>query len=157
MSTPKARAKAAWPPWLAMISGSVMVNTLPNRQPENKGHYACGANAPPAYLCDSPDMAIQTHYIREWRRFRDMTQEQLAERIGIDKGYLSKIENGKRRYDQPFLEAAAEVLQCSPADLIMRNPGDPDGLWSIYDQLKPAQRIQLVEIAKALKRTGVEG
>lgn len=102
-------------------------------------------------------MAIQTHYIREWRRFRDMTQEQLAERIGIDKGYLSKIENGKRRYDQPFLEAAAEVLQCSPADLIMRNPGDPDGLWSIYDQLKPAQRIQLVEIAKALKRTGVEG
>ncbi len=99
-------------------------------------------------------MAKQRHFIREWRGFRKLTQEQLAERIGINRAYLSKIESGKRRYDQPFLEAAAVVLQCEPADLIMRDPSDPAGLWSIYDTLSPTQRMQLVAIGETLKKTG---
>lgn len=99
----------------------------------------------------------QRHYIREWRKFRELTQEQLAERIGITKSYLSKIESGKKRYDQPFLEAAAVALRCEPADLIIRDPSDPDGIWSIWDQLRPLERAQVVEIAKTLKRTGTEG
>lgn len=108
-------------------------------------------------MCDLIRMAKQRHFIKEWRKHRGLTQMQMAERIGIDKSYLSKIENNDRRYDQPFLEAAAEVLQCAPADLIIRDPADPDGIWSIYDQLTGPQRVQLVEIAKALKRTGTDG
>lgn len=102
-------------------------------------------------------MAKQRHFIREWRKFRGMTQEQLAERIGVTKSYVSKVEAGKRRYDQPFLEAASEVLRCEPADLLVRDPMDPEGLWSIWDQLAPVQRRQVVEIAKTLSRTGTEG
>lgn len=102
-------------------------------------------------------MSKTGHFIREWRKFRGLTQVQLAERIGIDKTYLSKIESGKRRYDQPFLEAAAEALRCAPADLIMRDPLDPEGLWSIYDTLSPVERRQVVEIAKTFKKTGTEG
>jgi transcriptional regulator with XRE-family HTH domain len=118
---------------------------------------ASAANALTAYLCQLGRMSRQPHYIKEWRKHRGLTQEQLAERIGIDKGYLSKIENGKRRYDQPFLEAAAVVLQCAPADLIIRDPSDPDGIWSVWDTLEPVERRQVVEIAKTLKRTGTEG
>jgi transcriptional regulator with XRE-family HTH domain len=99
----------------------------------------------------------QRHYIREWRQHRELTLEQLAERIGITKSYLSKIETGKKRYDQPFLEAAAVALQCEPADLIIRDPSDPDGIWSVWDQLRPVERQQVVEIAKTLKRTGTGG
>ena len=86
-----------------------------------------------------------------------ITQEQLAERIGLDRAYISKIESGKRRYDQPFLEAVAEALKCEPADLLIRDPSDPEGIWSIYDQLQPVERVQLVEIAKTIKRTGTDG
>ena len=39
---------------------------------------------------------------REWRKYRDLTQERLADRIGITRSYLTKIERGDRRYDQPF-------------------------------------------------------
>jgi transcriptional regulator with XRE-family HTH domain len=102
-------------------------------------------------------MAKQRHFIREWRKFRELTQEQLAERIGVTKSYVSKVEAGKRRYDQPFLEAAAEVLRCDVADLLVRDPSDPEGLWSIYEGLSPVQRRQVAEIAKTLKRTGTEG
>jgi len=94
------------------------------------------------------------HYIKQWRKHRGLTQEQLAERVGIDKSYLSKIENGQRRYDQPFLETVAEILQCAPADLIIRDPTDPEGIWSIWETLRPVERAQLVEIGKTLKRTG---
>jgi len=96
------------------------------------------------------------HFIRAWRKYHGLTQAQLAERIGIDRSYLSNIETGRRRYDQPFLEAAAEALRCEPADLIMRDPTEPEGLWSIWDQLAPVERRQLVDIAKALKRTGTD-
>jgi transcriptional regulator with XRE-family HTH domain len=100
---------------------------------------------------------MSRHFIKEWRKHRGLSQVQLAERIGIDKTYLSKIESGKRRYDQPFLEAASEALRCAPADLIMRDPSDPEGIWSLWDGLAPVERLQLVEIGKTIKRTGTGG
>lgn len=106
---------------------------------------------------DTVPMSKQRHFIREWRAYRGLSQDQLAERIGITRTYLSKIENGRRRYDQPFLEAAAEVLRCEPADLIVRDPTATESLWTIWDQLGPTERVQLVEIGKTLKRTGTNG
>lgn len=102
-------------------------------------------------------MAKQPHFIKEWRKHRGLTQEQLAERIGVDRTLITHIEKGRRKYDQAFLEAAAEVLRCEPADLIMRDPSEPEGIWSIWDQLRPTERHQLVEMAKVIKRTGTEG
>jgi transcriptional regulator with XRE-family HTH domain len=100
--------------------------------------------------------AATRHFIRAWRKYRGLTQAQLADRIGIDRSYLSNIETGRRRYDQPFLEAAADALRCAPADLIMRDPTDPEGIWSIWDQLAPVERRQIVEIAKTIRRTGTD-
>lgn len=108
-----------------------------------------------ARLCDP--LGMQRHFIKEWRKFRGLNQEQLAERIGITKSYMSKIESGKRRYDQFFLEAAATALSTSVPDLIMRDPSDPEGIWSVWDQLEPQQRRQVVEMAKVLRRTGTDG
>lgn len=97
-------------------------------------------------------MSDHRHFIKEWRLHQGLTQEQMAERVGIDKSYLSKIENGKKRYDQPFLEAAAEVLRCEPADLIRRNPADPEGIWDLYDKMTATQRVQAAEVIKALMK-----
>lgn len=99
-------------------------------------------------------MSERGHFIREWRLHRGLTQEQMAERVGIDKSYLSKIENGRKRYDQPFLEAASEVLGCEPADLIQRDPSQSARIWEIWDKLQPTQREQLVEIAQTLRKVG---
>jgi transcriptional regulator with XRE-family HTH domain len=96
-------------------------------------------------------------FLREWRKHRQLTQDQLAERIGISKPYLSQLENGKRQYTQELLEHFAAELRCEAADLIIRDPSDPEGIWSIWDQLKPVERSQVVEIAKTLKRTGTGG
>lgn len=107
-------------------------------------------------MCQYVRMGKKPHYIREWRKHRGLTQEQLAERIGIARSYLSKIESGARRYDQPFLEAAAEALRCDAGDIITRDPTDPEALWSIWDQLTPPVRRQAYAMIKALKATGTD-
>src|ERR1700720_909012 len=102
-------------------------------------------------MCQYVSMAKKPHYIREWRKHRGLTQEQLAERIGIARSYLTKIERGDRRYDQPFLEAAADALRCDPGDLIMRDPTGPESIWSIWDTLTLPERIRAVAVIKAMK------
>lgn len=100
---------------------------------------------------------VPRHFIRAWRKFRGLTQAQLAHRVGLDVTYVSKIESGNRRFDETFLHAAADALQCTLADLIMRDPADPEGIWSIWDGLAASQRRQIIEIAKTFGRTGTDG
>lgn len=99
------------------------------------------------------------HYIKEWRLHRGLSLRRLADRLTdpvtferlISDASLSRIENGKQDYTQEVLEALADAFGCEPADLLMRNPLDPEGIWSIWDTLEPAQRKQAVEVVKALK------
>lgn len=66
----------------------------------------------------------QRHYIKEWREHRNLTQDQLAERMGTSKTSISRIESYKQPYTQDFLELCAQVLNCSLADLLIRDPED---------------------------------
>lgn len=99
-------------------------------------------------------MAGTKTFIREWRQYRRLTLVQLAERIGITHGQLSKVERGLRPYSQPMLEKLAEELGTEPASLLMRNPTDPEGIWSIWDQVPPTERQRAITILRALTRTG---
>lgn len=101
-----------------------------------------------------PGMAQQRHYIKEWRKHQGLNQEQLAERMGVTQSFVSKIERFQQSPDLGFLELAAEVLRCSPADLIERDPSQSARIWAIWDQLQPKQQEQLVEIAQTLKKVG---
>ncbi len=94
------------------------------------------------------------HFIRQWRKHRGYTLEQLAERIGMSHQNLGKIERFKVPYNQELLENLAAELRCAPADLIVRDPTDPEGLWSIWEGLKPAERTQAVRLIQAIKGSG---
>ncbi len=91
----------------------------------------------------------RTIFIREWRRFRKLSQSKLGFRMGISREYVSLVENGKRRYDQVFLEAAAEALNCSIADLITRDPTKPEPIWSVWDKIKLEDREQALRVLSA--------
>lgn len=102
--------------------------------------------------------AVQRHFIRAWRKYRGLSQQQLADRMGVARSYVGHVETGRSRYDQPFLEAAADALNCAPADLIMRDPSQPDALWSIWDQIRPPERDQALRILETFtKKTGTQG
>jgi transcriptional regulator with XRE-family HTH domain len=98
-------------------------------------------------------------YIRQWREYRELSQEALAERLHMSAAQLSRIESAKQGYTQDFLEAAAEALRTDVASLLMRDPSrespdDPGSIWSIWDHAKPAERRMIVNIAKTVTKTG---
>ena len=57
--------------------------------------------------------------IRIWREYRGMTQQQVAEKAGISKPYLSQLESGQRRGTTEVLSAVASALGVSLKDLVI--------------------------------------
>lgn len=96
-------------------------------------------------------------YLRQWRKHRGYTLERLAEMVGTSAGVISDLEKGNRRFNQDHLEMFAEALNCAPADLLMRDPSQPEGMWSIWNQLGPTERVQAEKVIRALKGTGTDG
>lgn len=85
-----------------------------------------------------------------------MTQEQLADRVGLTQGMISHLENGRTDFTGNMLDLLAEALGCERADLLMRDPTDTEAPWSIWETLDIPERKQTVEIMKALKRASGE-
>lgn len=94
------------------------------------------------------------HYLRAWRKHRDLTLEQVAERAGTTHATLSRVERGVHPYNQALLELLADIYNTDPASLLMRDPGSPEAIFSIWDQLEPAAKSQVVEIAKTFRKAG---
>jgi transcriptional regulator with XRE-family HTH domain len=89
--------------------------------------------------------------LRQWRKHRGLTLESAAEFFHMTGQNLGKIERGQVPYDQPLLERAAELYACEVADLLIRDPSDPEGLWSLWDHAQPAERRQVIRVLRALK------
>jgi putative transcriptional regulator len=63
-----------------------------------------------------------TTSLKKIREFQGLTQQQVAERVGITKGYYSLIENGKRGKNGPSYDLAtkiAEVFDMKPDDIFL--------------------------------------
>lgn len=58
------------------------------------------------------------HRIRVRRVDLTLSQEDLAEALGISQGYLSNLERGQRSLDVKLLERIAQALKCSMAELL---------------------------------------
>ncbi len=61
--------------------------------------------------------ARQEHPIKIIRKYRGMTQEELAQNSGISRPYLTEIETGKKDGSIRALKALADALDVNVADL----------------------------------------
>jgi len=86
--------------------------------------------------------------IRQWRHYRGLTLEAVADRIDMTPGLVSLVERGLRGYTQGTVEALASALRTDPAALLTRDPTDPKAIWAIWDKAKPNQRKQILEAAR---------
>jgi transcriptional regulator with XRE-family HTH domain len=66
------------------------------------------------------------HFIAEWRDFRGLTQQQLADAINSTKATISRVEGLKQGYTQDLLEAVADALGVHPGTLLTRGPNETD-------------------------------
>ena len=95
--------------------------------------------------------------LRRLRESKRLSLTDVHDATGITRAQLSKIENMRSPYSQGLLEAAAEAYGCTVADLLIRDPTQPDAPWSIYETLKkaPADRQrQIHAVIETLLKTG---
>ena len=80
------------------------------------------------------------HFVKQWRELRGLTQEQLADRIGLaHKGSIQKIEkHPDRDLPQRRVEKFAEIFGITPKD-IFRSPA------GLRDTLPKPDTLQSVE------------
>lgn len=89
-------------------------------------------------------------FLKEWRKFRGLTQEQLAEKVGMVVSNISQLEQGRQGYSKEGLEALAGALNCEPGHLLSVDPTGPEAIWPIWDIADPAQRRIIVDISKTI-------
>lgn len=91
-------------------------------------------------------------YLREWRQYRGLSLQKLADRLETSKGRIADLEKRVTRFNDDVLAQLAEALDCEPYELLMRNPLDERELWTVYDGL-PAEDQQAVNtMIRALAR-----
>lgn len=56
--------------------------------------------------------------IKVWREYRHLTQQQVAERVGISVPYVSQLETSKRKASVMVLKKIASILTVEIEDLI---------------------------------------
>jgi transcriptional regulator with XRE-family HTH domain len=95
-------------------------------------------------------------FFRQWREHRGLTQEQLADRLETSVASISRLESGTQPYTQDVLEALADALRTDPASLLMRNPADPEAIWSLWEQAKQGERALIEELARSVVKTGTK-
>ena len=89
--------------------------------------------------------------IREARKTKSITQEQLAEKIGVTSVYISEIERGNKMPSIPVLISIVEALDIS-ADYLLRDnisSGKPyiyNEFTEKLDKLTPKQRKAALDL-----------
>lgn len=78
-------------------------------------------------------------FLKEWRELRDLSQEELADKMGTSPAMISHLENNRRRWNATHIHRAAKALSCEVDDLL-RSPASAPSLLKVWSQIPEAQR-----------------
>lgn len=98
------------------------------------------------------DAADQTYFFREWRKKRGLTQEALAEMVGLTASSISQLETGKQGFTDSTLTSIAKALDCRPGDLLLWGPDEVStsapirGDWEILAALQRIEGLSTKDI-----------
>lgn len=95
------------------------------------------------------------NYLRAWRLFRKLTQEQLAAEAKTTANMIQYLESGERGLSAKWLRRLAPILDTTPGMILDHDPNDLDSdVIDIWANAGAREKRQLSEIAKTIVRTG---
>ena len=93
-------------------------------------------------------------FIARKRKEKNLTQEQLAERLGISNKTVSKWENGKCMPDYSIIEALCKELDISLSELLSGKEKE-EGNEKLYTEDQVALLVQKTEQLEAEKKKNI--
>ncbi len=93
--------------------------------------------------------------VKEFRKLRKITQEKLSEIVGVDNGYISKLEVGQNFPSITTLEKIANALNVELYELFqytsIKENDFKEEILKIYDKLSKEKQLTLYRVAKAME------
>lgn len=97
----------------------------------------------------------ERNYLRQWREYRRLKQEELAELVGTTKAVISLLENEKRPLSSKWLRKLAVPLKTTPGRILDIDPNEAEAeALSIFDHMEEQDRTRAVRILRSLTGTG---
>lgn len=102
------------------------------------------------------DKNLGPNYLQAWRKFRRMTQEELAERVNTTKAVISLLESGERPLSAKWLRRLAPVLRTTPGHLLDHDPDNlPTDVVEIWMHIEERDRPRALRVLESF-RTGTD-
>jgi transcriptional regulator with XRE-family HTH domain len=87
------------------------------------------------------------HYLKEWRKFRRLTQDKLADAVDTSKSVISDLERGNLQLSPKWLRKLAPVLGTQPGHILDHDPNTLDtdiiDIWSRIENKEQAMKVLL--------------
>lgn len=93
------------------------------------------------------------HHLKAWRKFRGLSQEALADRIGKSKATIGHLETGRTEMTHTWLLELAPALDTTPGYILDHDPKDLDSeLLRAAAEVAQENRAQVLTILQTFKR-----
>ena len=103
------------------------------------------------YIGIEPDYTAIGKRIRKYRWEKDISQEELAEAVGVSTTHMSHIETGATKLSLSVFIKISTALNIS-ADLLLKDNAQPDYIYSqTQNEGSDRQKRILTELTKAAK------
>ena len=91
------------------------------------------------------------NFLRDWRDYRKLTQEELAAAVRTSASVISMLETGDRQLNAKWLRKLAPVLGTSPGFLLDHNPYELNSdILEIWNRAAPEQQEQIIALAETV-------
>lgn len=90
--------------------------------------------------------------IRKYRKAHGLSQEQLAEQIGISVTHMSHIETGNTKLSLPVLVELAKILEVHTDDLLCETPLERKAAYGELDKILEGCSTQQMRIITDIVR-----
>jgi transcriptional regulator with XRE-family HTH domain len=97
-----------------------------------------------------PRMGAKRLFLKEWRKFKKLTLEKVADRLDVAAATVSRYESGKIKLSVEQLIQFADAIGCEPDDFF-HDPGGRDyQAWRIIQGMKPSDQERALRILETL-------
>jgi transcriptional regulator with XRE-family HTH domain len=95
------------------------------------------------------------HYLKEWRKFRGMTQQELADALETSKSVISDMERGELQLSPKWLRRIAPILETQPGHILDHDPAELDSdIIDIWSHIDKRDRDQAIRVLRSFVKTG---
>lgn len=97
------------------------------------------------------------NHLRAWRKFRKMTQDELAAAVDTSKSVISDLENERLQLSPKWLRRLAPVLGTQPGHLLEHDPEQLDtDILDLWSKIEARDRPQAVRVLRSFVKTGTD-